>query len=830
MSTSSTLVPYVVVRANNLPLDSLSALMGAQQSEQRLAALHTARERLDAMRGQVCALLFELASTGCAEYRLMIAAKRAIFSRAAIASVLARFGKLLASHDALLPWLRQAQAVQQQEAALLALFDRATEDARAAARVLVRQPSFLQGLAMTRGQVYRAALAYAGSVSVQGKKALNDEETLFRYLTRGIAKVSPFSSFTSVGFAPLQAGAEERATLLRSRRSEDRFSLDRATLMKLFERFLLRHYAHWRFRLTENCREVDGEQHYYLFGDRADVYPYRTSFSKTRFPNVALFAAEDGQPGWLSWNTIAQRLPAGADPAAVLQKWLMAGVLNFQPRLDEESAHLLQDFLAIARSVAATDASAAPVAEVLAEMDTAYRQFPGADPATLFERVDALHGGLQTLSALLGWPLVKTGGLVYHDSYLPELAPLSEAMVGNYGAQIREFVAHYLGYNFNSGYSDAMLATLRAALAGGRTMKVFDFYELVQQTVARHAADRVQPESKTLRLIGLYEQIWARRGAAEIVLDAVPAAPARGISFAAYGHLMDGCFVLNNIDSGYLRCYSRFFTFGASGDVLEQCRAAYGAELEEAYDIYDTFGFNTAFRPRICGRRIWLDGAPDSGGADVRLSELSVHWPEQAAYPVLSAGPGGRPVHLRQTGLFVKELYPRLLEMLMRFSMADAPCYFAFRFGLHKMVADAGQRGVIRIPRIRYRDVVLSRQQWWVDRDSLPQRAAGEEAARYLLRLDAWRRAHGLPQRVFLRRHLAAKVLDRDVSNGKKPVLLDFAAPIMARMTGRMFSSAFDLASLEEVLPDSDNAYASHGGQRYASEIIFEVTPGTPTL
>lgn len=842
MTAAPQLASHVVVRANNLPLASLDALMESRQAERLLAQLHAATARLDALRPQACALLFALAAEGDGEYRKLVAAKRAIYGGDTAAAVLARHGALLARYAGLASWLHQARAVQQCEAELLALFERACEASRAAARGLIRHPGFLPGLAMSRGQVYRVAMAYADSAAVSGKKALNDEETLFRYLSRAIVKVSPFSSFTSVGFAPLRQDGAARIGLPAAQATQDRFSLDRSALLKLFERFLLRHHGHWRFRLTGNSRAAEGAHYYYLFDERPEAYPYRTSFSKTRFANAALFAADDGQPGWLRWDDIARRLPPGCDAPALLRKWVTAGVLDFQPRLDEESAQPLHDFLAIARAVARSEAAAQPVAAVLEEMAQAFGQLQSRDPARLLTQAGALQNGLETLSRLLDWPLVKTGGLVYHDSYLPGVAPLSEPLLRHYGGQIGEFVAHYLGNNFSSGYSDAVLASLRAALADGRSLPVFEFYELVQQTVAAHAGAPRVPEEKTLRLLALYDQIWARRAEREIVLAPAPvAAPApagasasasawaRGGAFAAYGHLTAEGFVLNNIDSGYLRCYSRFFTFAPGSAILDDCRAAYGSELEQAYDVYDTFGFNTAYRPRICRHRIWLHAAPAAQwrDGDLSLSALEVSWPAHAPLPQLTAGPERRPLRLRQTGLFVKELYPRLLEMLMRFSMADAPSYFAFRFGLHKMVSEAGRGGVLRIPRIRYRDIILSREQWWLDRDRLPQRAAGEDAAAYFLRLNAWRREHGLPQRVFLRRHLASKVLERDVSNSKKPVLLDFAAPIMARMIGRLFGSAFDQASLEEMLPDGGDRHASRAGQPYASELLFDVNPGS---
>jgi hypothetical protein len=179
-------------------------------------------------------------------------------------------------------------------------------------------------------------------------------------------------------------------------------------------------------------------------------------------------------------------------------------------------------------------------------------------------------------------------------------------------------------------------------------------------------------------------------------------------------------------------------------------------------------------------------------------------------------------VQLRHTALFVTSLYPRPLENLLRLASSEDPCYFAFRFGLHKLVTDRGEGAIVCIPRIRYRDLILSRRQWWIPRRELPQRLAGETAMGCFLKLDAWRRKLGLPQRVFVRRHSLDKVLERDISNNKKPLFIDFSSPIMSRMIGRVLNSDFDYLSLEEALPDHRQRFVSDARCSYASEIIFE--------
>ena len=818
------MVPYAVVRANNQPLDALDGLTGSGPIEAAAAALAHERAALAALQGSVGCRLHELAAGDTTHYRRYIDLRRAVFRGKALADIAGRYGDLLDGDALLRRWRDRSDAVARQEAALAALFDRQLHAARACAQALAIDPVFLQGMAMTRAQLHEAARTYGSATDFHAKKTLNDEETIYRYLTRAVAKVSPFSTFTSVGFAPLTGRRDD--SMLGGRALTSRYSLDRAGFFKLYDRFVLRHRDQCRFRLTGNRGTRADGQCSYLFADQPGYYAHRTTFVTARLKSTAMFTQGADAQGWLAWPVLAQRLPAGTDAATLLERWLVSGLLQASPALDDEGGDLLEQFRMIAARVARDDPAARPVAEALDGMASAYASLDGATGTALLAALERVHAGMARLAELLDCPLVKTAGLVYHDSSPADLAPLDGNELQGYARQIGEFVTHYLGVNYHSGFSDAQLAALRRALPSGAKADVFEFHELVQRCAdADDGTDA--PARAALPILQLYEQIWARRDEAEIVLDPVPLAASvtsAGRPFAAYGHLCGDRFVLNNIDSGYLRCFSRFFTFADDAAVLSACRASYGPMLDEACDFYDSFGFNTALRPRICGRRIWRDTPTAARPGDLALADLVVTWPEGVAYPQVMNRHTGEVLALRQSGLFTRELYPKILELLLRLGMADAPRYFAFRFGVHNAVSAADPREVVRIARVRYRDIVLSREQWWVPKALLPVRAAAEDAFGWFLRLDAWRRTHGIPQRAFIRRHAADKVLDRDVSNAKKPLFVDFSAPIMARMIGRIFNTEFALLSIEEMLPDAQDGRASHAGRRYAHEVIFEST------
>lgn len=811
------IVPYIVVRSNNLPLEMLGEITGSDVIETLANDLISLRARLIELRDDTCSCLHQLAAGDDVRYRALIDVKRKIFNSAPPHGVLERYGSLLDMFPQLSDWTYTARCLVRQEQVFDIAVKREIERTRGAIKALASEDVFQCGIAFSRGQVSRAVLDYVAGGQPTGKDALNDEETLYRFLTRAVTRVSPFSTFTSVGFSRLSQSGPSR--VIRNNALKSRYSYDRATFLKLYDRFVIRHKKFWTYRLTDNRVDTCSERQAFLFMDRADRYAYRTSFVKAAVPthaNVELLAAE-----WTSWERVETLLPSTTDRDVLLNRWIAAGMLEYQPRLSEQAPDLVAEFRVIAESVASTDASAQPVLDLLRQIETLYRGLHCADSRTLPTLTEAIDAAIRSLAEQLDQSLVKKSGLVYHDTYLPSLGAIGDHRIAPVAQEIEEFLRGYVGYNFRDDLTDAEWKRLRADIPTDRTLNVFLFNEAAQRTLT--AGNTGEPSRSLRSLLSLYEEVWCRRAENEIVLARrpLPAGHNRR-AFSAYGHLIGDQFVLNGVDSGYLRCLSRFFALADDASIVTQCREAYGTELEDAYEFYDTFGFNTACRPRLCGGRIRLDIGTAHATGDLPLPDLGVRWPADRQLPQFVNMQTGQPVTLRHTALFITSLYPRLLENLLRFASIGEPSYFAFRFGLFKLVADQGDGAPISFPRVRYGDVILSRRQWWIPKACLPARCKDQDPVSYFHHIDDWRRRFGLPQRVFLRRHRLDKVLSRDVSNLKKPLFLDFSAPIMSRMIMRALHAGFDYLSVEEMLPDHRDGFVSDGNFRYASEIIFE--------
>ncbi|MFB6988456.1 lantibiotic dehydratase [Streptomyces sp. NPDC056178] len=130
--------------------------------------------------------------------------------------------------------------------------------------------------------------------------------------------------------------------------------------------------------------------------------------------------------------------------------------------------------------------------------------------------------------------------------------------------------------------------------------------------------------------------------------------------------------------------------------------------------------------------------------------------------------------------------------------------------------------GVTRRPRVRHGSVVLSRRSWSAPATVLPLRGPGTGEDAWFLGWHAFRRAHGLPDRVF------ATVADSGArgATGGKPSYVDFDSPLSLSAFEALIRSDGARVVFREMLPDEDGLHTFSGRGRHVAELAVEtVTP-----
>ncbi|MFD9974014.1 lantibiotic dehydratase [Streptomyces sp. NPDC059017] len=128
--------------------------------------------------------------------------------------------------------------------------------------------------------------------------------------------------------------------------------------------------------------------------------------------------------------------------------------------------------------------------------------------------------------------------------------------------------------------------------------------------------------------------------------------------------------------------------------------------------------------------------------------------------------------------------------------------------------------GVTRRPRVRHGGVVLSRRSWSAPASALPLHGAGVTQEEWFLGWHAFRRVHGLPDRVF------ATVTDGGArgATGAKPQYVDLDSPLsLAAFEGTLRTSEARVV-LREMLPDEGGLHVSSARGRHVAELAVETT------
>ncbi|MFF2960397.1 lantibiotic dehydratase [Streptomyces sp. NPDC057963] len=130
----------------------------------------------------------------------------------------------------------------------------------------------------------------------------------------------------------------------------------------------------------------------------------------------------------------------------------------------------------------------------------------------------------------------------------------------------------------------------------------------------------------------------------------------------------------------------------------------------------------------------------------------------------------------------------------------------------------ASDGGVTLRPRVRHGSVVLSRRSWSAPAAVLPLRGPGTGDDAWFLGWHAFRRAHGLPDRVF------ATVADSGArgATGAKPGYVDFDSPLSLSAFEALIRSAGARVVFREMLPDEDGLHTVSGRGRHVAELAVE--------
>ncbi|RDZ28628.1 lantibiotic dehydratase [Lysobacter silvisoli] len=871
--------PNYVLRVAGEPASKLDAIWTGE-SDRAWAQLTELRERSAALAPDVCDRLALVVPSvlDVGDRRRVLELRRALHNgRPAKASELEAGGKYadaeLYARIVELDGVHATLATAQQ--AFAAAFDRELADGAQSIHLLLESMNLQLALSYNNEKLLtRLHKHYGeGAAPTDAKTARNLEDSLLQFFARASTKTSPLSSLTlnRVGHWQGEEGASESRL---SNRIERRVEA-KAALMRHIVESWLRDYAKatqaFPLALNPTVREADGKLELQTVSAGKDFIGriWGTGVDIAKFdanPVLACVrhALEESDDDSLPAQALVARICALAPklpPPAVegyVRKLYEIGYLVARTGLHEQTDTL--EWIAGVEA-ALDDGTDDAFRTALARLRANLEVMRGDDLERRIQASRDIDPSIYYLATAAG---ARVGGYLYRTPYYENCyyagddADLSIGAIDAYREEFeliqqlnRVVDANYLVHTSLCDYFVSRFGEQGVCTDVQRFIEEFDAAYAPLVSEGKMDAEGVAASSpRTLALtrakrafedhlrqqLGQGRDIRLEPEALRGIVSMLP--PGMRNRRASYSYLVqpfksdggDGV-VLNQIYGGRSGILSRFCEV-LDDDGMARLRAylGKGSESGRHAELGGVFGFNANRHPAMSGLELVVPPFAPSYPHTGKLALADLHLVYVPAEHRLEfRDRDGRAIDIWYHGLLTPVMLPAV-QRTIALAFSEGPCFLAAN-ALAK-AKEASGSDVLYSPRIALGNVVISRRSWTLAYSTCPDPSM--PAARFYLAIRDWQKAHGLPQRFFVRALLAGTGERARISrysamkeiNFKdlKPFYVDLRNPRFVRLLQNMLKRHTLSLMVTELLPDFDDHASSVEGETHVSELHFELT------
>ncbi len=308
--------------------------------------------------------------------------------------------------------------------------------------------------------------------------------------------------------------------------------------------------------------------------------------------------------------------------------------------------------------------------------------------------------------------------------------------------------------------------------------------------------------------------------------------PRSGTSYSALLQFFRGGAVFNGLFPGFGKMSCRFLHLAPPEFTreLQEWNAALapGALLAEATD--ESFS-NANLHPPLLPWEIATPNGNHAAPPERQLAVADIDVTDAGDELALIHRPSGRRIYAFDLGIQAWQQRSKLFQLLSRFTLSASYAVQPLLDAVNRLAMRGGTPGdVVVRPRITYGDgLVLQRRTWVVRKEAVPLRERAESDCAYFCRVDAWRRAHGIPDDVFLYLYPSRDYLLRAVTSGhrdqlrrddRKPQFISFRNPFLVTLFGRLVPRGLAAIQLVEMLPAPEQLLTVGGEQRVTECVV----------
>ncbi|MDB4894421.1 MAG: hypothetical protein JWN15_683 [Firmicutes bacterium] len=876
------LAPFLVIRQAGLPF-AAAADLAAPALAAHIRSLLAEERWLEAVATPLCDALFaavqRIGDTAPDQRKLLINAKRDMHNGRMPQSPQAVVDALSPEQQAQFrEWVRRLGALRHGWQTGPEVYGWWHDTVSTRMQGWAVHPGFARGVALASLSLHQKLREYtAMPVAEHAGRLRKLEPALAMYLTRSTTKISPFSTFTCMAAGAWDAGATEGAAWESTGRAAVRASMpaiNHALLCRLAMAAARHPDLRGHVPVGLNPGLAMTETQYLAYGPYDQQGNRRVAFTGERLVAVPRSADVDravalaGAPA-MTWSALVRRLSgrrnaAGAEAlvALLVDAHVIAAAWQVADNAPDYPAALAHALAGVPGPLAAGLRAA------LGELSGLTRRYAAADPADCPGLLQRFSQVLEDACALLGY--TPPGGVeppqIFEDAAWAGARLRVNPRGFEPGLDGLRVIERLLPI-FDRSHAWQLLVRDQFVQRHGPGGECSDVVAFLIDAYA-HAVDAMEnPDGQgtpveTAELTALRQAFAAglraathEAGAApEVALDTgwlaelagtVPVTVQETPTAHCY-HVQplpeQGYLVLNDIMNGFAQGAARYAYLldgrepGWFSDHLRGYLEGLLPDRLQFLELPGTFGFNASRRPDLAGLALAYPGVCTAGSQpQIQLADLSLRHSEAENRLLLEDRRTGQvllPVNLGSLTAMLSPALFNALCMLTAVGSARLPVLQMLERGLG---AEERQR-TRSYPRVRIAGAVIARRSWVVPRSELPVRPKGTDDFAYMVQVERWRQAAGLPDQIFIRTTLdPAAVLFRSMLPGqeagpteirdqqRKPQYVDFRSPVLVRVFEKHLDEVAEVLLVEEMLPGPSDLLAGPEGESSISEWLVEL-------
>ncbi len=742
---------------------------------------------------------------------------------------------------------------------------------------VLRVEPLLHGIALGSPDLVEKARIFRCSPRSLGRHEKKVEQSLLRFTTRAAAKLSPYSTLTTIGLGILSEKPGSGGLILGAT-SHEEISLVRAnrTLLDQCQVILLNHPAVLRcclLAVNDTVKETEPGRWVFLRNGHWEIAPESDRF---RYVPAAQVRASLSGPlidsvlellkgEALLHDTLVARLLERHDAersqiVSTLAQLASLGFLTLLPPWRTSELHLEMRILKFLRSLPPDPSLQGLKAslETLILLEKKHRRDPNPEDSAR-ALTSALDRVIEEVDNLAGrGRLQRRGYGLYEDVFVVssdrgsegEVVQLSESVATETLSQA-ELVARFAAlFNHRNDLIHTIAAAWEERWPSHRTMGVLDLYERLQGLWSEYlrfdVVERYNNFSSfnPLSLSSVDSLNRIRTGIREKVLELMEESP-DGLQLPPrrFAALLDtipqryrpllGCSVFIQPTDRRCRTWVLNRLFEGSGRYLSRYPAAMQEPMRKRFLSH----FATRSVVEVEGEPVELLDLMFTHGtmANIRMPQTRRVLEMPGERLDLEPGVGVRLSELRiefdrdrQDFRLVDGSGRRLLPVhLSSLNNAFLPTIlrFLFVFGPYDVrqvfprpqASTAG--GISVSQRLRLGNLVIRRQRWEIGRAEVLDALNGPSAEKSFQNLQRWRTEAGLPRRVYISEQMHR---NGDAVQSFKPQYIDFSSPSLAALFLAIVRKNPQGSFLEEALPSPDDYPVDPKGEQRALELQLD--------